>query len=459
MVKKMTKHNIGMIHYKIQGTDGVSLEMNKWAKTFEDLGNKAYMLGAEVGDDNNIIHPSLHHTSKIAKALYNYSFVNKEDFKSDKEYKEVLLAEAAKAEKVIDAFVIENNIDLIIPQNVWSVAMNPCVSIALERVIKKHNLNVLAQHHDFFWERIGGVNYSCEFAKHIADEYIPPTNKKYHHVVINQQGHDTLLKKKGLESTIVPNVFDFKQSPWKVDDYNKDFKEALGLSKDDIIFLQATRIVERKGIELAIDLLSTLNDLKPTLMGKILYDGRTINKNTSFKLLCVGYSSDDNTGTYVDRLIERAQSKNVELLFISNYISHERKIVDGIKKYSLWDSYVFADMITYPSYWEGWGNQFLEGLFAKVPMIVYEYPVFITDIKDCGFDYVSLGSTHTKDDKTNLIRVDSSILKTAADKTLKYLLDDEYRVKNTQMNFDIGREHYSMQTLKEYLERLIKDFN
>jgi glycosyltransferase involved in cell wall biosynthesis len=455
----MTKHKIGMIHYKIQGTDGVSLEMNKWNKTFKEMGNEVFMLGAEVGNDNNVIHPSLHHTSKIAKSLYNYSFVNKEDFKSDDEYKKVLLGEAAKAEKVIDAFVVENNIDLIIPQNVWSVAMNPCVSIALEGVVKKYGLSVLAQHHDFFWERIGGVNYSCEFAKEMADEYIPPKNKEYHHVVINQQGHDTLLNKKGLGSTIVPNVFDFNQSPWVIDDYNKDFKEALGFSKDDIIFLQATRIVERKGIGLAIDLLSTLNDMKPSLIGKTLYDGRTINENTSFKLLCVGYSSDDNTGTYVDRLVERAKSKNVELIFKSDFIAHEREIVDGIKKYSLWDSYVFADIITYPSYWEGWGNQFLEGLFAKVPMVVYEYPVFVTDIKDRGFDYISLGDKHSKDDRTNLIEVDQSILKAAANKTIKYLLDGEFRIKNSNMNFDLGREHYSMQTLKEYLERLIKDFD
>ena len=251
----MSKHKIGMIHYKIQGTDGVSLEMNKWAKSFKELGHEVYMLGAEVGDDNTIIHPSLHHTSKIAKALYNYSFVNKEDFSSDEEYEEVLLREADKAEKVIDAFIVDNNIDLVIPQNVWSVAMNPCVAIALERVIEKHDLDVLAQHHDFYWERKDGVNYSCDFAKEMAEEYIPPKNKEYHHVVINQQGHDTLLKKKGLESTIVPNVFDFKQHLWEVDEYNKDFKESLGFTKDDVIFLQATRIVIRKSIELAIDLI------------------------------------------------------------------------------------------------------------------------------------------------------------------------------------------------------------
>ncbi len=455
----MKKHNIGMIHYKIQGTDGVSLEMNKWAKIFREQGNNVFMIGAEIGDNNNVIHKSLHHTSFIAKALYNYSFVKKEYFKSDEEYKKTLLSEASKAEKVISEFVEENSIDLIIPQNVWSVAMNPSVSIALERVVKKYGLDVLAQHHDFFWERIGGVNYSCEAAKELADEYIPPTNKKYHHVVINQQGHDTLLNKKGLDSTIVPNVFDFKQNPWVVDDYNKSFKKDLDLSDDDIVFLQATRIVERKGIELAIDLISNLNKIKPSLIGKTLYDGRIINKNTSFKLLCVGYSSDDNTGTYLNRLKERAKLKNVEIIVKNDLISHEREICSGIKKYSLWDSYVFADIISYPSYWEGWGNQFLEGLFAKVPIVVFEYPVFITDIKNQGFDYASLGSDFTRDIKTNLIEIDQSTLDKATEKVIKYLLDSQYREESVNMNFEIGEKNYSMQSLKKYLDKLMEFFD
>jgi glycosyltransferase involved in cell wall biosynthesis len=459
VVEKMKRYNIAMIHYKIQATDGVSLEMNKWAKIFEDMGHKVFMLGAEIGNNGRIIHPSLHHTSDVAKALYNYSFVNKEDFKDDDEYKKTMLDEAAKAERVIESFVVENSIDLVIPQNVWSVAMNPSVAIALERVVERHRLKVLAQHHDFFWERIGGVNYSCKFAEDVADRYLPPKNPSYHHVVINQQGHDTLLKKRGLESTVVPNVFDFEMDEWKIDDYNRDFKESLNISEDDVIFLQATRIVERKGIELAIDLIRTLNDRKPSLIGKTLYDGRIIKENTSFILLCVGYSSDDGTGTYVDRLKDRAKRAGVNIQFADSFISHDREISDENKKYSLWDSYVFADIITYPSYWEGWGNQFLEGLFAEVPMVVYEYPVFVTDIKKCGFDYISLGMEHTTDPITHLIDVDHSILDSAADKSIRYLLDASFREKNVRRNFEIGKNHYSMQTLRKYLENLIEDLD
>ena len=73
-----------------------------------------------------------------------------------------------------------------------------------------------------------------------------------------------------------------------------------------------------------------------------------------------------------------------------------------MKIYNFWDAYVFADLITYPSLLEGWGNQFLEGIFAKKPLIIFEYPVFLTDIKEKGFNIVSLGDNYKKDNKHDI---------------------------------------------------------
>lgn len=32
--------------------------------------------------------------------------------------------------------------------------------------------------------------------------------------------------------------------------------------------------------------------------------------------------------------------------------------------------------MTYPSLREGWGNQFIEAVFAKLPVVLLEYPVW-----------------------------------------------------------------------------------
>ncbi|MGD1822620.1 MAG: glycosyltransferase [Pleomorphochaeta sp.] len=443
-----------MIHYKSGGTDGVSLEMDKWKLTLEIMGHKVSYLAGEM--NNEIVYEPLFHTSQIAKDFYAYSFQNKLVFKDEKEYREKVNIEVLKCEKIIKEFIEKNNIELVIVQNIFSVAMNISVAIALENVLAEKKLKVLAQHHDFFWERKAGVKYGCDFAKEIANKYLPPSNKTYKHVVINQQGHDTLLKRKKLESYIVPNVFDFKAPLWKIDDYNKDFKKDLNISEKDIMFLQATRIVDRKAIELAIDLIAMMNKTKEKYYNKTLYDGRIFTKGSNFLLVLAGYDGDDDSGTYLKRLKNHANKNGVKIKIISDRISHERRIEKDQKIYSLWDTYVFADMITYPSYWEGWGNQFLEGLFSKKPIALFEYPVFKSDIKNKGFKYISLGDTYKTDNKTDLVYIDEDILKKASLQTYNLLFDKTLRNEIVEKNFNIGEKNFSMEALYKQLEYILK---
>ena len=447
--------NIVMIHYKCGSTDGVSLEMDKWKLVLEKIGHNVKYLAGEIKGE--MIYPPLFHTSKIAKNFYAYSFQSKPVFKNEVEYKDKLYIEVEKCETIIRNYIKKNKIDLIIAQNVFSVAMNIAVAIALENVVKELDIKLLSQHHDFFWERKAGVNYGCDFAKEIADNYLPPTNKRYKHVVINKQGHDTLLKRKGLESTIIPNVFDFEAPQWEIDDYNKDFKKALGINENDIILLQATRIVDRKAIELAIDTVSKMNEIKSNYYNMKLYNGKIFKENSNLTILLAGNSCDDDSGTYLSRLISKAKHLNVKIKVISDRVDHSRKVINKKKIYSLWDTYVYSDLITYPSYWEGWGNQFLEGLFAKKPMIVFEYPVFLTDIKDKGFDYISLGNSYNVDKLTELFYVEDAILHNAASKAFEYLFNIEKRKNSVNKNFIIGKKYFSLESLEILLEKIIND--
>ena len=448
--------NILMIHYKIGGTDGVSLEMDKWKTSLEKMNNNVYMLGGEI--NNKIVYPPLYHISKIAKDFYAYSFENKPVFENEAAYKSNIQIEVDKIKPIVIDFIDDKKIELVIVQNIWSVAMNIALAIALEEIIESRNLKVLAQHHDFFWERKAGVHYGCNFAKEIAQKYLPPTNENYKHVVINQQGHDTLLKRKNLESTIIPNVFDFNAPTWEIDSFNKDFKKDIGLREKDIIILQATRIVDRKAIELAIDLIAEVNKKKQLFVGKKIYDNRIFDSDSNFVLLLAGYDTDDSSGTYLKRLKEHAISKNVDLKVISDRVSHSRKIVNNTKTYSLWDTYVFCDLITYPSYWEGWGNQFLEGLFAKKPMVVFEYPVFITDIKNKGFDYISLGNEYKINEKTDLVYIEKSTLEKAANKVFSYLFNKDLRKVSIDSNFEIGKRFFSMESLFNQLKQILNNY-
>ena len=131
--------------------------------------------------------------------------------------------------------------------------------------------------------------------------------------------------------------------------------------------------------------------------------------------------------------------------------------VQGLKKvFSLWDTYVFADFVTYPSLWEGWGNQFLEAVRARLPIMIFEYPVFTTDIKEKGFKVISLGTVVSGKDQDGLVQVDNRKIKAAADQAVTMLTDPAVRKKLVDWNFKIGKEYYSMDALEAYLSPFIE---
>ena len=63
---------------------------------------------------------------------------------------------------------------------------------------------------------------------------------------------------------------------------------------------------------------------------------------------------------------------------------------NGKKIYTLNDIYPQADLITYPSTFEGFGNAFLEAIYFGKPIVVNSYSIYSMDIKPKGFDVIEL---------------------------------------------------------------------
>jgi glycosyltransferase involved in cell wall biosynthesis len=214
------------------------------------------------------------------------------------------------------------------------------------------------------------------------------------------------------------------------------------------MFLQATRIVARKGIELAIDLIDSVGSRRAELTGKTLYNAQVFTADSRLILAFAGMCEEK---PYLEQLQDKARRQGVELVFLSQWVSHSRGRNDGDKVYSLWDVYSHADIITYPSLLEGWGNQFLEGLVAKVPMVVYRYPVYDLDIADYQFDIIELGNQHELSND-GLAIIDDSTLKLATDDTIQFLTDVSMRSQSVQKNYVIGEKNFSYTSLKMILE-------
>jgi len=256
---------------------------------------------------------------------------------------------------------------------------------------------------------------------------------------------------------VVPNVFDFDGPPWQPDEYNRDFRARIGLRENDVFILQATRIVPRKGIELAVDFVKALDspERRARLTARGLYDGRPFHDDSRIVLVLAGYAHDDLTAGYLNRLQRKVERAGIDALFIEDIVGGRRQTWDGRKVYSLWDTYVFADFVTYPSLWEGWGNQFLEALCARLPLMLFEYPVYQADIKDKGFRVVSLGSEIQGRDDVGLVQIAPQIIEAAADQAVELLTAARLRQEMVEHNFQLGRQHYSLEALRGSLGLLV----
>ena len=156
----------------------------------------------------------------------------------------------------------------------------------------------------------------------------------------------------------------------KPDEYTKNLREDLGLAPDDLIILQPTRIVPRKGIEHAIELVHRL--------------GRKAK-------LVISHASGDEGYDYEMRVRDYSALMKVDTLFVSDIINEKRGLTDdGRKIYTLEDIYPHADLVTYPSNFEGFGNAFLEAIYYSKPIVVNNYSIYSADIKPKGFDVIEI---------------------------------------------------------------------
>ena len=449
--------NIGVFHYKVGGTDGVSLEIDKWKQVLEEMGHRVHLYAGDLGSVDGTLIPELYHHLAAHERLYHNTFCELRDFDTQA-YQRELDRWALELERILRNSILRQGIDFIIAQNVWSVAASPPVAIALERVRRSLNLPTVAHNHDFYWERTDGVALTSAAAVELADKYLPPRDPRITHVVINSLAQRELAERKGVQARIVPNVFEFETPSWKRDSYNQDFRAQIGLKENDLLILQATRIVPRKGIELAIDFVKALNapHRRAQLQERGLYDGRPFSEESRIVLVLAGYAQDDVTGQYPAKLRRKAEREGVDALFIEDRVASRRGSRNGHKVYSLWDTYVFADLVTYPSLWEGWGNQLLEAIYARVPVMLFEYPVYQADIKARGLRVISLGDRLQGRDEDGLVQVAPAVIEQAADQAVDLLTWGDLRREVVEHNFGVGLQHYSMAALRGYLAPLFQ---
>ena len=443
--------NIALSHFRVGETDGVSLEMKKWKRALEMLGHNVYYLAGSTGTSDGYIIPELRYQDDQNYKLVKNAYQALSDYNHQDELKQAVLNTAGKIEKGLKKFIKEYRIELLVLNNIWSLGWGIPAAIAFIKVSKELGLKSIAHHHDFYWERKYYSQPTCSLVKEILQNYFPPSDELITHVVINSIAQAELKRRKGLTSFIVPNVFDFKQPLWEIDQYNRDLKASLGIGASDLVILQATRVAERKAIEVSIEVAAELGNRRLELHG-FLYDGRAFTEESQIILLIPGLLEAESN--YIAFLKKLAEQRGVQICWANSLIRDCRLESEEKKYYSLWDAYAIADLITYPSILEGWGNQLLEGLFAKKPMVIFEYPVYQSDIKETGFNFISLGDTYHCQEN-GYVRLSAARITEAVTESIDYLKDMHQRKLMVERNFSLGKKYFSYQVLKSLLDDLL----
>lgn len=362
----MRPQNIGFLSTRFAGTDGVSLESSKWAEVLWHHKHVSYWYAGRLDRD-----PSA--SMEVPEAFFNHpenQQIDKEAFgrlrrSTDLTRKILELAEFLK--RTIYDFVERFSIDILVPQNALCIPMHIPLGVALTHFIAETEFPVIAHHHDFAWER---DRFSVNSVSDFLQMAFPPNLPSVQHVTINSEAQLDLAHRRGCASTLIPNVLDFEQPPPPLDDFAADFRQAINVAPDDVLVLQPTRVVPRKGIEMAINLLASLGDPR-------------------YKLV-VTHETGDEGLDYLDALVYMADKAHVDLRFVYAKVGDERGYdAEGHKIYSLEDVYPHADLVTYFSWYEGFGNALLEAFYFRKPVIMNRYSIFVKDIEPKGFKVIA----------------------------------------------------------------------
>jgi len=414
---KRKKHSFGFVSTRFAGTDGVSLETQKWVDVLKSKDCRVfYMAGAlDTPDEISYLEPKAFFQHPEILEIQHALFTKKQRSRAITQ-KVHAIKETLK--DALEQFYDRFKFDILVVQNALAIPVNIPLGLALTEFITETGIPTIAHHHDFYWER-------QRFHSFAAMDYLrsafPPIQPNIQHVVINSIAGLELARRTGASWTLVPNIMDFKILPQEIDDYNRDLKSEMGLDKNCFFILQPTRLVSRKGIETSIELVSRLKQ-----------------KNCA---LVIPHEAGDEGFSYQERVQDYAKFMGVDLRIVSDLIAKERGVgADGRKRFTLWDIYPHADLVSYPSLYEGYGNAFVEAIYFRKPVLVNRYAIFEADIEPKGFKVISFDGFITSETIRNI----------------KELSDDADRMKDmAETNYMLGWRYLSYEMLEEKLEALL----
>ena len=438
-----SSHNIVFISTRFAGTDGVSLETTKWATVLERLGHKSFYFAGECDrkpEQSFVVpeafyrHPEIDELNRMA---YSGSWTVTKEARAEhpemealrKDFFSIYIRPPHMTRRVHELkeyfkqqlyeFARRFELEILVTENALTIPLNLPLGLAITEFIAETGFPTIAHHHDFHWER-------QRFQVNCVSDYLaaafPPNLPSIRHVVINSVQAQQIASRHSVTARVIPNVMDFDSPPPPPDAYTDSVRADFGIQPGEYFFLQPTRVIQRKGIEHAIELMRRLG-----LPAKLI----------------ISHASGDEGTDYEQRVREYANMLDVTVRFESDQVQDARGTTsDGRKIYTLGDVYPHADIVTYPSSIEGFGNAFLEAVYYHRLILVNNYSIYEVDIKPKGF--------HT-------LWFDGFISESTLAAT-RYALKNPGLVHEwAENNYQLAKRYFSYSVLERRLEAVVAD--
>jgi glycosyltransferase involved in cell wall biosynthesis len=210
------------------------------------------------------------------------------------------------------------DVELVVVENLLTIPMNLPASRVVAAVLRGRP--AVLHHHDPPWQR--------ERYRHVSE--LPLDDPAWRHVVINRTTA-TEMKARGIDADVVYNGFETRPRIGERD----STRARLDVAPEERLLVHPVRAIDRKGVPEAVALAEQL--------------GATY--------WLTGPAEEDYAPTLAATLA-RARCRVVH------------RSVDGVD-----DLYAAADVVAFPSTWEGFGNPPIEASIRLRPVAVRRYPI------------------------------------------------------------------------------------
>lgn len=225
------------------------------------------------------------------------------------------------------------DVDLVVVENLCSLPLQPAATDVLVRVL--HGRPAILHHYDLPWER--------ERFAHV--DGWPPVDPSWRHVAVSDLSVRRLAER-GIPAVRIYNAFDTDERRGDRD----ATRRALGIADDERLVLHPVRAIARKDVPAAVALAGAL--------------GATY---------WLTGPAEEGYGPTLEAVLDAAPGKVVH------------RPAPGMMR----DAYAAADLVAFPSRWEGFGNPLVESAVHRRPLVVGDYPV-AREIAALGFRWFGL---------------------------------------------------------------------